>query len=61
MVKNVTQTIKNGDMIDLYSETFRAFGVNWSLGVETSRDNDSGKSDKFVGVFLFVEGDFSKE
>ena len=63
VVKNVSQAIKNGDNIDLYSETFRAFGINWSLGVETSTDidNDSDKSDKYVGVFLFVEGDFSKE
>lgn len=61
MVKNVTKTIKNGEDIDFYSETFRAFGIDWYLSVVTSTDEYSDESDKYVGVFLHVEGNFSKE
>lgn len=61
MVKNVARTIKNGEDIDLYSETFRAFGLDWYLSVDTSTDHKSGEAIKYVGVYLHVEGNFTQE
>lgn len=61
MVKNVTQTIKNGEYINLSSEPIRSFALDWNLWVKTSINHISGEAIRYVGVFLFVEGDFSKE
>ena len=60
VVKNVKQTINNGDNIDLYSETFRAFGINWYLNVYTTTFTSTGDI-KHVRVLLHVEGNFSQE
>ena len=57
MAKNISQTIKNNKDIVSYSETFRAFGLDWSLGVETSKKDDT----EYVGIYLFIGGNFSKE
>ena len=61
MVKNVARTIKNGEDIGLYSEKFRAFGLDWHLNVDTSTDHKSGEAIRYVDVFLHVEGNFKKE
>ena len=61
MVKNVARTIKNGEDIDFYSETFRAFGLDWHLSVDTSTDHKSGEAVKNLAAFLHVEGNFTKE
>lgn len=57
VVKNVKQTINNGDNIDLYSETFRAFGLDWCLSIKTTNKYNI----EFFTILLLVKGDFSKE
>jgi hypothetical protein len=57
----VAQKLKKNEVIDLYSETFRAFGLDWYLSVDTSTDPKSGEAIKNVGIFLHVEGNFTKE
>jgi hypothetical protein len=57
VLKDVTKTIKNGEDIYAHSVKIRAFGLDWSLTVETSKKDDSD----YVGVFLFIGGNFSKE
>lgn len=57
----MTQKLKNDENFDLYSETFRAFGLDWYLSVDTSKDDESGESIKYVGIYLHVEGNFTHE
>ena len=49
--------------IYLHSEKIRAFGIDWCLGVGTltSTDEESDETVKFVGVYLNVKGNFTKE
>ena len=57
VVKNVKQTINNGDNIDLYSETFRAFGLDWRLIIKTTNKYNI----EFITILLLVIGDYVKE
>ena len=58
MVKNFTQLIKNNKDIDIYTEAIKSFGIDWYLNVFTLTHMDAIKH---VGVFLHVEGNFTKE
>ena len=61
VVKNVTQTINNDENILLYGEKFRVFGLDWYISVDTSIDDESFEAIKYVGIYLLVEGNFTKE
>lgn len=65
MVENVSQTFnrKNNEDVNFcwHSETFRAFGIDWTLEVKTSTNVGCNEAIKYVEVILYAEGDFSKE
>ena len=55
--------MRSEEDIFLYTERFRAFGLDWCLGVGTSTSTDdiSDEAIQNLGIYLYVKGNFTKE
>ena len=62
MVKNVSKYVKEKDQVRFISEKFRVLGINWIICVAISAvDAKSADKSKWVEIFLYAQGNYTKE
>ena len=57
VIKNVTQYTKREEKMYSFSESCRAFGINWGINVLFSTHSTEGKTDRYVKIYLLAAGD----